>query len=88
MTTKTMPKTMKEFRQSYSRCSCKYPNETVDFLNTIAKRGDEEVRSLVRKMRRDKGPKLPKEPQHPTDGDEVVPAMADRGHDMNSDQGQ
>lgn len=58
----------------------KYPNETMDFLNTIANRGDEEVSSLLRKVRRDKGPKLPKEPQHPTDGDEVVPSMADRGH--------
>lgn len=65
----------------------KYPNETLDFLNTIAQRGDEEITNLLRKMRKDKGMRLPREPQHPTDGDEVVPSMADRGHDQGGEGG-
>jgi hypothetical protein len=67
----------------------KYPTETVDFLNTIAGRGDEEVTNLLRKMRKDKGTKLPRRPEHPTDGHEFVPSTADRGHEEggeNNDQ--
>lgn len=66
----------------------KYPNETVDFLNTLASRGDEEVSSLLRKMKKDKGTKLPREPQHPTDGHEVVPSSADSGHNPEFDGDQ
>jgi hypothetical protein len=58
----------------------KYPDEAMDFFNTIAGRGDEEVASLLRKLRTDKSPRLPRQPQHPTDGDEVVPSTADTGH--------
>jgi hypothetical protein len=58
----------------------KYPNETQEFLNSLAQRGDEEIANLLRKMRKDKGPRLPREPRHPTDGDEVVPSTADTGH--------
>lgn len=63
----------------------KYPDETIDFLNTIAQRGDEEVGSLLRKMRKENGSRLPKEPQHPTEGDEVMPPMADVGHNPDND---
>jgi tRNA G46 methylase TrmB len=66
----------------------KYPNETLDFLNTIAQRGDEEIASLLRKMKKDKGPKLPHEPQHPTEGDEVVPSTADTGHNPDFNSGE
>lgn len=59
----------------------KYPNECIDFLNTIANRGDEEVSSLLRKMKKEKSSnRLPREPQHPTDGHEVMPSSADTGH--------
>jgi hypothetical protein len=59
----------------------KYPNECLDFLNMIANRGDEEISGLLRKMKKEKSSgRLPKEPQHPTDGDEVVRAAADVGH--------
>jgi hypothetical protein len=57
----------------------KYPEETLQFLNEIAARGDEEVASLLRKMQKD-GPRQMQEPSHPTDGDEVVPSGADTGY--------
>jgi hypothetical protein len=66
----------------------KYPQEAVDFLNTIAQRGDEEVASLLRRMKKEKGPRLPRGPQHPTDGDEVVPATADTGHNPDFNSGE
>lgn len=64
----------------------KYPGETMDFLNSLANRGDEEISSLLRRVRKDKGPALPKEPRHPSDGHEIVPSSADRGHDSNSEE--
>jgi len=57
----------------------KYPDETMQFLNGIAQRGDEEVANLLSKMRREKKTQF-KEPKHPTDGDEVVPSGADSGY--------
>lgn len=63
------------FKTIYS----KYPDETMQFLNGIAQRGDEEVAALVRRLRKDKRPVQFKEPQHSTDGDEVVPSNADTG---------
>lgn len=57
----------------------KYPEETLGFVNNIAARGDEEVATLLRKMQKD-GPNPMKEPQHPSDGDEVVPSGADGGY--------
>jgi hypothetical protein len=57
----------------------KYPDETMEFLNGIAARGDEEVAELVRKLQKDK-PGKPKEPQHPSEEDEVVPSSADSGY--------
>lgn len=58
----------------------KYPEETMDFLSTIANRGDEEVSSLLRRLRKERGSRLPREPQHPSSGDEVVPSSADVAH--------
>jgi hypothetical protein len=55
----------------------KYPDETMQFLNGIAQRGDEEIASLLSKIRRE-GKSQFKEPSHPTDGHEVVPPGADR----------
>lgn len=57
----------------------KYPDETMQFVNGIAQRGDEEVASLLSKLKRDKKPQF-NEPSHPSDGDEVVPANADTGY--------
>jgi len=57
----------------------KYPEEAEEFLNGIAQRGDEEIANLLRKLRKDQ-PMQMKEPQHPTDGDEVVPPGADTGY--------
>lgn len=67
----------------------KYPEECLDFLNTIANRGDQEVSNLLRKMKKEKSSnRLPKEPQHPTDGHEFVPSMADTGHTPEFDGGE
>lgn len=64
----------------------KYPNESIDFLNTLASRGDQEVSSLLRKLKKEKSSnRLPREPRHPTDGHEVAPSLADTGH--NPDEG-
>ncbi len=57
----------------------KYPDETLEFLNGIAARGDEEVAELLRKMQRGK-PEKQKEPRHPNQDDEVVPSSADTGY--------
>jgi hypothetical protein len=57
----------------------KYPEETMQFLDGIAQRGDEEIAALLRKLQREESPDF-KEPQHPTSGDEVVPSSADTGH--------
>jgi len=61
----------------------KYPDEAMQFLDGIAQRGDEEIAALLRKLQQDK-PTQMKEPEHPTDGDEVVPPGADTGY---SDEG-
>ena len=58
----------------------KYPEETMQFLEGIAQRGDQEIAALLRKLQRDIGPTANKEPDHPTDGDEVVPSGADTGY--------
>lgn len=57
----------------------KYPDETMQFLDGIAQRGDEEVSSLLGKLRRDKK-STSTQPRHPFDGDEVVPSAADSGY--------
>jgi hypothetical protein len=56
----------------------KYPDEAMEFFNGIAQRGDEEVAALLSKLQQDK-PDQMRAPQHPTDGDEVVPSGADTG---------
>ncbi len=66
-------------RELFKTIYSKYPDETMQFLNGIAQRGDEEVAALVRRLRKDKRPVQFKEPQHSTDGDEVVPSHADMG---------
>lgn len=58
----------------------KYPEETMEFLNSLAMRGDPEVSALVRKMGQNKSPMMAKEPRHPYDKHEVVPSSADIGH--------
>jgi len=57
----------------------KYPDEMMQFVNGIAQRGDEEVASILSKLRREKKPQF-SEPRHPTDGHEVVPSNADGGY--------
>ena len=65
----------------------KYPDETMQFLNGIAQRGDEEVANLLSKLRREKKDTY-REPQHSGEGDEVVPSSADSGYnnDFGGDQ--
>jgi hypothetical protein len=57
----------------------KYPEETMQFLNGIAERGDEEIASLLSKLQQEEPNEL-KEPKHPTDVDEIVPSGADTGY--------
>lgn len=57
----------------------KYPEETMDFLHTIAQRGDTEISALLNKIDKGRGPRLNKEPRHPSDYDEVMPPIADTG---------
>jgi hypothetical protein len=52
----------------------------MQFFEGIAQRGDQEVAALLRKLQRDIGPTAHKEPDHPSDGDEVVPSGADTGY--------
>lgn len=57
----------------------KYPDEAMQFLQGIAQRGDQEITSILRRMKKDK-PQQMSEPRHPSDTDEVVPSSADMGH--------
>ena len=57
----------------------KYPEETMQFLDGIAQRGDQEIASLLMKLQRD-APTQMKEPDHPSEKDEVVPFVADSGY--------
>lgn len=57
----------------------KYPEETMQFLDGIAQRGDEEIKSLVMRLKAEPKPNSFREPMHPTEGDEVVPNIADTG---------
>ena len=56
----------------------KYPEETMDFLTTVAQRGDNEVQALLNKLDK-RSPRLGKKPEHPSEKQEVVPPMADQG---------
>lgn len=56
----------------------KYTAETMQFLDGIAQRGDEEVNNLLKKLKAN-SPSDFKEPRHPSDSDEVVPPEADTG---------
>lgn len=63
----------------------KYPEETMDFIHTIAQRGDHQIAMLLRKLDKGNGPRLMKEPRHPSQDDEIVPAIADTGHNAEQD---
>ena len=56
----------------------KYTTETLQFLDGIAQRGDEEVNALLQKLKAN-APNDYKEPRHPSDQDEIVPPEADTG---------
>jgi hypothetical protein len=58
----------------------KYPDETIDFLSTIASRGDAEVAALLKKVSRGQENRSSVVPKHPKDQDEVMPSIADVGH--------
>jgi hypothetical protein len=64
----------------------KYPEETMDFLQTISQRGDTEISALLRKIDKNRGPRLSKNPEHPSSGDEVVPSLADSGFSSGSNE--
>jgi hypothetical protein len=64
----------------------KYPEETQDFFQTIARRGDAEVANLLKKLDRNSVPKLTQKPKHPNNVDEVVPSSADSGFSNMGDE--
>lgn len=57
----------------------KYPEETTNFFQTIAQRGDEEVSTLLNKLGKNT-PASGFKPHHPDDKDEVMPYSADTGY--------
>ncbi len=63
----------------FKRVISKYPEETLDFLTSIASRGDEEISGLLKRVNFHSKPKLTKPPRHPSDHDDIVIPMADRG---------
>lgn len=65
-------------RELFEVVYSKYPTETLQFLDGIAQRGDEEVNALLSKLKAN-SPNNFKEPRHPSDTDEVVPPEADTG---------
>lgn len=56
----------------------KYPTETLQFLDGLAQRGDEEVNALLSKLKA-QSPNNFKEPRDPENQDEVVPPESDTG---------
>ena len=58
----------------------KYPEETMDFFNTLSQRGDNEVNALLRKIDKGRTPRLGIEPKHPSDNDEIKIPLADAGY--------
>lgn len=60
----------------------KYPEETMDFLLTIAQKGDNEIRALLNKIDKT-SVKLGKKPEHPSEKEEIVPPLADSGFGVN-----
>ena len=59
----------------------KYEQETMQFLQGIADRGDQEIADLMQKLGKEQKPSDIEGPRHPTDYDnEVVPPMADTGY--------
>lgn len=64
----------------------KYPEETMDFFQTMARRGDAEIANLLKKLDRNSIPKLSKKPQHSFNNDEVVPSSADSGYSNMGDE--
>lgn len=60
----------------------KYPDETMEFLNGIGQRGDQEISELLSKLRTSNQPTNFPKPEHPEAQDKVVVTpMADRSHD-------
>jgi hypothetical protein len=61
----------------------KYPDETMQFLEEISERGDEEVKNLFKKLKHEKGNGPPHHPGHPQrQSHEIVPPIPDVGHGM------
>lgn len=56
----------------------KYPEETIEFVSRIAQRGDQEVSSLLKKIKKQDNSCFG-QPNHSIDKDEVVPSNADVG---------
>jgi len=61
----------------------KYEQETLQFLQRIADRGDEEIINLVAKLKHEERPVSHQKPSH--SNDEVVPSFADTGHGQEGD---
>jgi len=73
-------------QELFSIVMSKYPEETMQFLDGIAQRGDEEVLSLLRKLQREApGDREGNKPRNPP---EVVPPAADSGHGGEEDGGE
>lgn len=58
----------------------KYEQETMQFLHGIAERGDEEIADILRRLSKENRPSDFEEPEHSTDGNEVVPPESDTGY--------
>lgn len=69
-----------KIRQELFTLVCnKYPGETMQFLDGMAQRGDEEINNLMSKIRGGNLSSKVKEPKHPSEKPVVVPPLADSG---------
>jgi|LakMenEpi03Aug12_release.lakeMendotaPanAssembly.Ray.scaffolds.fasta_scaffold20543_4 hypothetical protein len=64
----------------------KYPEETMDFFQTMSRRGDAEISNLIKKLDRNSVPKLSLKPKHSPNFDEIVPSSADSGYNNMGEQ--
>jgi hypothetical protein len=62
----------------------KYPEETFDFFDEIAERGDSEINNLLKNIDK-KQTRFPKSSRNISNDDEIVPSSADSGYSSGED---
>jgi len=74
-------------RDLFKKVYEKYPEETLDFFHTMAQRGDQEIKNLLRKLDNRYSEKIKRGPEHAfNQKDELAPSLADSGFSNSAEQ--